>query len=124
MGRPISDRQIAKLLGSFGIISGTVRIDGATAKGYHRSAFAEAWNRYPKAKAEPKTGLNVSPAPLGDFQPSQRHNADETGASDAFSTVTETACGGSQKCDLFNNDGHCDVVTVCADVEGEEEWTL
>jgi hypothetical protein len=115
-GKPISDRQIAKLLGPFGIISGTVRIDGATAKGYYRSAFNEAWGSYSKPE-------KASPQPEGDSQPSQRHNRDETGTSSDLSSVTKPTCDGSKKCDLFNNDGHCDGVTVDADEE-EVEWTL
>jgi Protein of unknown function (DUF3631) len=115
--KPISDRQIAKLLGPFGIISGTVRTDGATAKGYYRSAFEEAWGRYPKLE-------KASQQPEGDSQPSQRHNRDATGISDDFSSVTETPCDGSKKCDLSNNGGHCDVVTDSAVVEKEEAWTL
>ena len=104
MGRPISDRQIAKLLGPFGIISGTVRIDGATAKGYYRSAFEAAWGGYPKPE-------KASQQPEADSQPSQRHNRDETGTSDDFSSVTETPPDGSKKCHLSSNDGHCDGVT-------------
>ena len=115
-GKPISDRQIAKLLGPFGIISGTVRINGATAKGYHRSAFKEAWGSYSKPE-------KASQQPEGDSQPSQRHNRDETGTSSDFSSVTKPPCDGSKKCDLLNNDGHCDGVTVDA-AEEEVEWTL
>jgi putative DNA primase/helicase len=121
--QPITDRQVAKLLRPFEIISGTVRLGDATAKGYHRSAFAEAWDQYPKAKAAPEPRLNVSPAPLSDFQPSQRHNADETGASDVFSSVTEPACDAHEKRDLFNVDTDCDAVTLRADEE-EVAWTL
>jgi putative DNA primase/helicase len=115
-GKPISDRQIAKLLGPFGIISGTVRIDGATAKGYYRSAFEEAWGRYPKLE-------KASQQPEGDFQPSQRHNADETGASEVISSVTNPARDAHEKCDLANSDTNCDAVTLRADEE-EVAWTL
>ncbi len=119
--QPITDRQVAKLLSPFGIISGTVQLGDATAKGYRRSAFAEAWSRYPKACPEPRQ--NVSPASLDDFQPSQRHNADETGASDLFSSVTEPARDAREKHELSNNDGFCDVVTDCSHEE-EVAWTL
>ena len=115
-GKPISDRQIAKLLGPFGIISGTVRIDGTTAKGYYRSAFVEAWNAYSKSE-------KASRQPDGNSQPSQRHNADETGASDVFSSVTDPACDAHEKRDLSNNHTVCDAVTLCADEE-EVAWTL
>src|SRR5215831_15119000 len=46
-GEPISDRQLAKLLRPFGIISGTVHPPGAPdAKGYRRADFEDAWARY------------------------------------------------------------------------------
>jgi putative DNA primase/helicase len=46
-GEPITDRQIAKLLRPFGIISGTVHPPGAPdAKGYRRTDFEDAWARY------------------------------------------------------------------------------
>ena len=46
-GEPITDRQIAKLLRPFGIISGTVHPPGAPdAKGYRRADFEDAWARY------------------------------------------------------------------------------
>jgi hypothetical protein len=115
--QPITDRQVAKLLSPFGIISGTVRLGDATAKGYHRSAFAEAWSRYPKAGHEPR-----QPS-LGDSQPSQRHKADETGASDVLSSIREPACDAHEKCELSNNDTSCDAVTLRADEE-EVAWTL
>ena len=51
--KPITDRQIAKLLGAYRIISGTVRVGAATNKGYRREHFEEAWKRYPKLKSKP-----------------------------------------------------------------------
>jgi hypothetical protein len=46
-GEPITDRQLAKLLRPFGIISGTVHPPGAPdAKGYRRADFENAWARY------------------------------------------------------------------------------
>jgi hypothetical protein len=46
-GEQITDRQIAKLLRPFGIISGTVHPPGAPdAKGYRRADFEDAWARY------------------------------------------------------------------------------
>ena len=119
--QPITDRQVAKLLRPFGIISGTVRLHETTAKGYQRSTFSEAWSRYPKAG--PESRQNVSPASLGDFQPSQRHNAGEMDASDVFSSVAEPSRDAHKKRDLSNGDALCDGVTPCA---GEEEtaWTL
>lgn len=46
-GRTITPRQLASLLGRFGITPRTVKFpDGTTAKGYHRDWFSEAWARY------------------------------------------------------------------------------
>jgi hypothetical protein len=113
-GKPITDRQVAKLLSPFEILSGTVRIGDATAKGYQRAHFAEAWRRYPKA-TKPLS------RPKSTSQTSQRHNVDETCTSDNLSPVTETGCDAHEKCDLSNNDGHCDGVTVLNREKVEEE---
>jgi Protein of unknown function (DUF3631)/RepB DNA-primase from phage plasmid len=46
-GEPITDRQLAKLLKPFGIISTTVHPpDAPHAKGYRRADFEDAWERY------------------------------------------------------------------------------
>jgi Protein of unknown function (DUF3631)/RepB DNA-primase from phage plasmid len=46
-GEPITDRQLAKLLRPFGIVSVTVHPLGAPhAKGYRRADFEDAWGRY------------------------------------------------------------------------------
>ena len=46
-GKPITDRQIAKLLGPFGISPSTIRLDDkSTPKGYRKSAFQDAFDRY------------------------------------------------------------------------------
>ena len=46
-GEPITDRQLAKLLKPFGIVSTTVHPLGAPhAKGYRRADFEDAWARY------------------------------------------------------------------------------
>jgi hypothetical protein len=44
--RPITDRQLAKILGPFGIKSKTIRIGAATPKGYTRADLDDAWERY------------------------------------------------------------------------------
>ena len=124
--KPITDRQIAKLLAEYRIISGTVRIGDATAKGYQRGHFAGAWQRYIKPTSKPAGAENDQlpdaasdqggkAPPLGPIpasQPSQRHNRNETWTSDDFSSVTETECDAREKRDFFIYDGHCDVVTV------------
>jgi hypothetical protein len=138
--KPITDRQIAKLLGAYRIISGTVRVGAVTNKGYRREHFEEAWKRYPKLKSKPDESA-VGDLPLDavsepgempclqlnpDLQPSQRHNADETGTSDVFSSVTKPVCDADEKHELSNNDGRCDAVTDCSNEEKREEaeWTF
>ena len=123
--KPITDRQIAKLLGAYGIISGTVRVGGATSKGYQRAHFEEAWKRYPKLRSKPEGAVGNLQMPFlqpnPNFQPSQRHNLVKTGTSGDFSSVTEIVCDTREKRDLPNNDGHCDGVTVCSPPLWEKE---
>jgi putative DNA primase/helicase len=46
-GRPLTQRQLARLLRPFGIVPGTVRLgEGSTPKGYRFEAFADAFARY------------------------------------------------------------------------------
>jgi len=126
-GKPITDRKMAELLGRFDIISTTVRIGDATAKGYKRADFEEWWQRYPKPTPKSGTahGAKASSRPTPASQPSQRHNPDEPRTSGDFSSVTETGCDAREKCDLSNNDERCDVVTDNTDAEEEEEaWTV
>jgi Protein of unknown function (DUF3631) len=47
-GRPITPRQLAKLLDPFGVVPVTVKlIGGKTSKGYHKERFEELAQRYP-----------------------------------------------------------------------------
>ncbi len=45
-GRPLTVRQLAKLLGPLGIVPTTIRIGDTTPKGYMRAAFDDAFARY------------------------------------------------------------------------------
>lgn len=46
-GKPMTARHVARLLKPFGVLPGTIRMpSGGTAKGYHLSAFADAFARY------------------------------------------------------------------------------
>lgn len=45
-GKPITPRQLARLLRPFSIVPSTVRSDDSTAKGYKREDFADAFGRY------------------------------------------------------------------------------
>jgi putative DNA primase/helicase len=88
--KPITDRQVARLLKPFGIISKTVRVGEATAKGYERVWFDEAFAAY--------VSVPCATQDLA-FYPSQRHNADGTGTSGVFPSVTKEECDGYEKCE-------------------------
>jgi hypothetical protein len=45
-GKPVTDRQIAKMLGKYRIKSDDVRPNGVHAKGYQRVRFEDVWARY------------------------------------------------------------------------------
>ena len=45
-GKPITQKQLARLLGAYGIMSETVWIGDKSRKGYKRVAFEDAWIRY------------------------------------------------------------------------------
>jgi hypothetical protein len=90
-GKPIIDRQVAKLLSPFDIIPDTVHRGQEQAKGYKKDAFAEAWERYPK--------------PKGAAQPYSRTNATGAGTSEDFASVREADPYGCEKNDLSNNGG-------------------
>jgi putative DNA primase/helicase len=79
-GRQITQNKLASLLKPFGISSGTVRFDkDDTARGYLKSDFAEAWNRYLDAPAPPAGGSEVThrhnPPATAVFRPPQGDTA-------------------------------------------------
>lgn len=45
-GKPITTRQLSRMLKGFNIAPGTIRLENTTAKGYHRAAFDDAFDRY------------------------------------------------------------------------------
>jgi putative DNA primase/helicase len=60
-GKPISQRQVAKLLGAFGIISNTVHPPGLPqGKGYRRADFEETWEAYCPGQIASHTDFDVS----------------------------------------------------------------
>jgi Protein of unknown function (DUF3631) len=107
-GKPLSKAGLARLLSTFGILSGTVRLDdGHTLKGYKREDFKEAFEQY---------------LPPQSVTPSQTN---DDGHCDAFQNVTTTKPVTPSERSQANNDGHCDDVTDCADKEEKEEaWTV
>lgn len=110
-GKPITPAALARQLGLFGILSGTIRLDsGHTLKGYKRSDFADAFARYLPTPGD----QSVTPS-----QP----NSD--GHCDASQNGTTAKPVRLSKTSQANNDGRCDSVTLCAGVdEKEAEWTL
>ncbi len=94
-GKAITQNGLARLLGKFQILSGTIRLDGGqTAKGYKRVDFEDVFSRY---------------LPSPSVTPSQLNNDADCDVSanvtpDLPVTVPETS-----QC---NNHGDCDAVTV------------
>jgi putative DNA primase/helicase len=98
-GKPISDRQVAKLLKPFSIVSEDVYPPGERhAKGYKRDRFLDAFKRYltPATSASPE---------VGGAQASERVNADEMGTTRDFSIGVESELHGCEKCKKPANDG-------------------
>jgi putative DNA primase/helicase len=63
-GKPITQRQVARLLGAFGIVSETVRVAGLKdAKGYQRVRFEEAWATYCPVKTPSRAQGDLSKRP-------------------------------------------------------------
>ncbi len=94
-GKPITQNSLARLLGKFEILSGTIRLEGdATAKGYYRSAFEDVFSRYLSTET---------------VTPSQDNN---DGLCDALPNVTPGTSVTLPEPSQPNNHGRCDVVTV------------
>src|SRR5262249_28554200 len=103
-GKPITQRQVAKLLGTFGIISVNVRPHaGPQGKGYHRVDFEEAWERYCPGQS-PRTDSDAFirpsvPRPL------------ESAQANGFASVPEAPWDGSKNGNLSNNHAGWDAGT-------------
>ena len=100
--KPITDRQIARLLSEFQIISETVHPNETgevkDAKGYKRARFDDAFDRY-------LTPANEPSRQTGGPQASERTNADGMGTSSDFFVRPETDPDGHEKCEKPANDG-------------------
>jgi hypothetical protein len=92
-GKPITPRQIAKLLEPFGIAPGTIRTAAGTAKGYLAEAFKEAFALY-----TPPQSVTPSQAP-------------ESGAYSDFQSVTRNSDVTDRNCPKPKETAGCDVVT-------------
>jgi hypothetical protein len=95
-GKPLSKAVLARLLSPFGILSGTIRLGGQTAKGYYHLSFKDAFERY---------------LPLENVAPSQRSIPGEC---DAFEGVTTLSATIGSKPSQAQGNGHGDVVTFPA----------
>jgi putative DNA primase/helicase len=100
-GKPITQKQLAGLLGQYGIISGTVHPPGLPdGKGYPRHQFDEAFDRY----LTPLDGNS-------DFETSNRPNVESTGITADFSSVREPAPDGSKNGNLSRGHAGLDAWT-------------
>jgi Protein of unknown function (DUF3631) len=113
-GKPLTQRQLAKMLGQFGVISDTVHPPGLPqGKGYKRVDLLPQWETY----CPPKPGQN----PLSERPPYsrayKRTNADETGTTRDFSSVQDPSPYGSKNGNLPHS--HAGLY-VCTDRNGGE----
>jgi Protein of unknown function (DUF3631) len=98
-GKPISDRQIAKLLKLFSIMSEDVYPPGERhAKGYKKARFLDAFERYLAA-------ANHASQQVGGVQACKRVSADEMGTSRDFSIRVEGGLHGCEKYEKPANGG-------------------
>jgi len=101
-GKPITDRQLAKLLKPFGIISETVQTsetgEAAQAKGYRRGHLDDAFDRY-------LTAPNDASRQIGGSQAYKRTNADEMRTTRHFCERPENNLDAHEKCQKSANDG-------------------
>jgi len=104
-GRPLTPRQLARLLKPFFIIPQTVHIHGfKDAKGYSRIAFEEAWAAY-------LPGQDASSRQFRPSDPSKRPNPDGLGTSCNFRSVQAAAPDGSKNSNLSNSHAGLDAWT-------------
>ena len=91
--KPITTRQLSRLLRGFNITPGTIRLENTTAKGYHRTAFDDAFERYLPQRS-------VTPS-----QPYKTNRFQENRSDTRAEGVTNRNCE-----EPFENK-HCDGVT-------------
>jgi hypothetical protein len=103
-GKPLTQRQLAKLLKPFGIISQSVSDGTWNAKGYKRTWFEGAWGAY-------LPGQNTLGAQEPPSDPSKRQSADGMGTSGDFSSVKATSFDGSKNGKLSYSHAGFDALT-------------
>ena len=93
-GKPITPRQLAKLLAGYGIRPKTVRFGSHTPKGYERSQFADAFARYLTEVAQRRNdGPEASAGEVGGVADGDSVAATSTG-DETPEPMTELGCGG------------------------------
>jgi putative DNA primase/helicase len=92
-GKPITQRQVAKLMGQFGVISDTVHPpELSQGKGYKRVDLEPLWDAY----CPPDPGHIPMPRLVREKRAYKRTNVDETGTTDDFSSVQNPPPYGSK----------------------------
>ena len=88
----MSKTALSRMLGQFGILSGTIRLpSGKTPKGYHLSAFMDVFERYllPESATSPQT---INDGGCGGFQ--NATTVDPVAPSKTPQTNNHRHCGG------------------------------
>ena len=96
-GKPLTASKLARMLASFGIAPGTIRVEGKTPKGYYLRDFEDSFTRY-----IPSSNRNNATRPTN-----IEENAD-------FQSATDGSCGGTENANSINKDMGCGVVAVSA----------
>jgi putative DNA primase/helicase len=113
-GKPLSQRQLARMLGDFGIISTTVHPSGLShGRGYRRVDLEPQWAAY----CPPAPGQNDLSELPPDFQACERATNDESGTTRDFSSVRKRSPHGSKTAELPYS--HADL-HACTDENGVE----
>src|SRR5262245_32186292 len=109
-GDPITQRQLAKLLGTFGLISVNVRPEvGPPGKGYRRVDFEEAWKRYCPSQIAWRADSDIS------IRPSVPRPVESAQVSD----FADAPRDGSKNGNLSNNHAGWDAGTLNEPQNGE-----
>src|SRR5262245_36241089 len=104
-GKPITQRQVAKLLGTFGIISVNVNPPGlAQGKGYRRANFKEAWASDCPGQTPARADSDIS------IRPSVQRPV-ESEQVDGFASVHEVGADGSKNSKLSHRHAGLDAWT-------------
>ena len=110
-GKPITERQLARLLADFNIRPANVRIEDAQAKGYERDDFADVFERYVHPDGGDRTvpaSQSLSSNDLGEKQsvPPERPGTDQNGANPL--KITHWDGGTDQYPSPKESEGECD----------------